>query len=152
MNAISNDKIGKDKLNQLKEKIRKRNKHLKSKTKDPKAKINRKLDQKKQKHQVVITKIKGTNNFFFNPFNASNWENQENFQQDTLPINNFDVQAFDELQNHNSEDSALNQLLQLATDLKTIDPSQFTEEMPRACFILCNTYTKPQYRLGVWTD
>lgn len=133
----------------IKKKIEKGIRDLKAKTKDAKAKINKKLAQRKQKLQIVITKIKGNKKFFFNPFKASSWDDSQNFEPEVLPVNDFTVEDFEELRNHNTEESALAQLNELAIDLKTVDISSFTEDIPRACLILCNTYTKPQYKLGV---
>lgn len=58
------------------------------------------------------------------------------------------VEQFQKLRHHATVESALSQLSELATDLSSVDPSSFTPDQS-SCFICCNSYTKPQYKLGV---
>lgn len=148
-NLIHMDKKVKKLRDKIKNRIEKGIKDLKVKTKDAKVKINNRIAERKQRLKIVITKIKGTKKFFFNPFKASSWEDSHNFEPEVLPVNDFSIEDFEELRNHNTEELALSQLNELATNLKTVDMSKFEEEIPRACFILCNTYNKPEYKLGV---
>lgn len=94
-------------------------------------------------------KVNGQKKFFFNPYKVSDWKNSQNFEQSVLPVNEFDQQAFVELRNHATEESALGQLLELGVNLDTVDVKSFSMDISRVCFICCNTYTREGYKLGV---
>ena len=120
----------------------------KDKKKDKKDK-SLKDEEKRRKKQYVYQQIQGQQQFYFNPYLISSWNNAQYFQQSVLPINNFTYEAFDQIRNHNSVESALSELKTLAVDLDTVDYSQFTMDINRVCFICCNNYDTPNYRLGV---
>lgn len=58
------------------------------------------------------------------------------------------VEQFQKLRQHATIESALKQLNEIATDLSNINAKSFHPE-PASCYILCNTYTSPKYKLGV---
>lgn len=104
----------------------------------------------KGRREFKFKKIKGQRHFKFNPFQASSWSQtgQQNFQETELPVNEFTKEEFVELRTNNTEQSALEQLNDLATELTSSNKSSVTSN-PRACLICCNNYTKPSYKLGV---
>lgn len=132
----------------LKEKREQRQARMKQRNLDIKARLASKREERRQKMKFIFTKIKGQRKFIFNPFKASSWNNSNNFEEEVLPVNDFTVEAFEELRTHNTEESALEQLREVGVDISTIDPNDVKEES-RVCFICCNSYTKPQYKLGV---
>ncbi|KAK8834589.1 hypothetical protein M9Y10_036388 [Tritrichomonas musculus] len=58
------------------------------------------------------------------------------------------LEQFQELRHHTTEDSAIAQLKELATDVTATDPAQI-KPSAASCYICCNSYTKPSYQLGV---
>ena len=61
------------------------------------------------------------------------------------------IEQFQELRHHTSEESAIAQLKELATDITAADPSQI-KPYAASCYICCNSYTKPsQVDLGTYT-
>ena len=89
-----------------------------------------------------------------NPWTASMWLQNYNppppgQPPQTTEIFKFQsVEEFQKLRQHASIESALKQLNELAVDLSRIDPHTFNPE-PACCFICCNTYVTPKYKLGV---
>lgn len=90
-----------------------------------------------------------------NPWTASMWMQNYNVQPQQssvqMPSEIFkfeSIEQFQELRHHATIESALSQLNELATDLSQYDPHNFFPE-PACCFIICNSYTKPLYKLGV---
>ena len=109
----------------------------------------------------------------YNPWSANMWLQNCNVppagqppqpmppQQQQIPQGNYQpppnneeifkfesVEQFQKLRHHATVESAISQLSELATDLSTIDPNTFYPDQS-SCFICCNSYTKPQYQLGV---
>lgn len=58
------------------------------------------------------------------------------------------IQQFQELRQHTTVESAISQLTELGQDLSKVDVKDFHPK-PNSCFLICNSYTKPQYKLGV---
>lgn len=93
-----------------------------------------------------------------NPWTANMWLQSYNIPTVQAPVVSTQpppdyvkftsIEQFQELRHHATVESALKQLNELATDLSPIDPHNFYPE-PACCFICCNSYTKPQYKLGV---
>lgn len=135
-------------IEDLRERIEQGFEDLKEKIKISNAKIKKGWNLQMKKLNVTFKKIKSSNIFQFNLFDPSSWEDSDNFEAEELPSTHFTVETFEELRNHNTPELALKQLNELATDLATIDYKQLTETA-RVCFILCNTYNKPEYQLGV---
>ncbi|KAK8836375.1 hypothetical protein M9Y10_039718 [Tritrichomonas musculus] len=135
-------------MDDLKEKIELGLQDLKKKIKESNLKIKNSWNKSMDNLKVTFAKVKSSKIFKFNPFDPSSWEDSDNFEPENPPSATLTIETFEELRNHNTEELALKQLNELAIDLKSLDASQLTEA-PRNCFILCNTYNKPQYKLGV---
>lgn len=102
------------------------------------------------RRELRFHKIQGQHHFKFNSFPASSWTSagQQNFKQEELPVNEFKPEEFVELRTNNTEESALAQLKELATELTESNKST-VKNNERACFICCNNYSKESYILGV---
>lgn len=90
----------------------------------------------KGRRDFIFKKIKGQKHFKFNPFHASSWSQsgQQNFQESELPVNEFTKEEFVELRTNNTESSALEQLRELATELKSTN-KESVKSNSRACLI-----------------
>ena len=104
----------------------------------------------KGRREFNFKKIPGQKHFKFNPFQASSWtqSGSQNFSQSELPVNDFSKEEFVELRTNNTEQSALEQLKSLGSELTESNKSTLTTNK-RACLICCNNYTKQSYQLGV---
>ena len=104
----------------------------------------------KGRRQFNFKKIKGQKHFKFNPFKVNSWtqQGQDNFKPEELPVNEFTPEEFVELRTNNTEESAIAQLKEIATELTASDKSAVSK-LKRACLICCNNYTKESYKLGV---
>lgn len=141
------DKKDKDKD---KDKDKEEKKRKKEEEKRRKEEEKRKKKEKKNKQsEYTYTKVEGQKQFFYNPYQVSSWNQSSNFTSNVLPINDFDIETFQELRQHSSESSALSQLREIAVDLSTVAFESFTMDISRVCFICCNTYTREMYKLGV---
>lgn len=107
----------------------------------------------------------------FNPWSAQSWVpmSQQNAQPDQgnilspadtaeslyptiqMPESTHVITAeeFQKLRRHNSIESALEQLIQVATCLDHKNPGVLPKNIARACFICTNSYTKKSLKLGV---
>lgn len=140
-----------DNWEDFKNQFQKKFEYFKKKIQESNAKIKSSWDEQIEKIEEAFSNLKKSKVFSFNPFDPDSWDNSENFdepEQIIVPPTTAVVETFEELRNHNTEESALKQLNELATDLSTVEISSLTENS-RYCFILCNSYTKPQYSLGV---
>ncbi|KAK8837644.1 hypothetical protein M9Y10_036176 [Tritrichomonas musculus] len=142
------DKKDKDKKDKDKDKEEKKREKEEKKRKKEEEKRKKKENKKKQS-EYTYTKVEGQQQFFFDPYKVSSWNQSSNFDKSVLPINDFDIDKFQELRQHQSESSALAQLSEIGVDLANMDIGEFTMDISRVCFICCNTYTKPMYKLGV---
>lgn len=109
-----------------------------------------KFGKRRGRREFNFKKIKGQKHFKFNPFKVSSWtqQGQQNFTPTELPVNEFTPEEFIELRTNNTEQSALEQLKEIGTEI-TESNIGTVKSMTRACLICCNNYTKESYKLGV---